>query len=230
MVVPDGVVKHEAGIPLAPRVPDARVRLDDHIGHAEQLQPRAQAQPALPAADDEHVRLSRLAAQRRGQRRRAPLVPVPPAGARRGDLTYALARVAEGAAAVGGEGPGVEVGERGEERARLALLVELQQRLAAARRRPEAEPALEAAVGRVLSRRAVRAPAVRLRGWRGRCESLPDVGRALERAYAPRERHHVSPEAALGRKRLVGAPGGQAGAEVGEPAVDSLDRWHMRGG
>ena len=65
MVVPDGVVQHEAGVAGAPRVPDARVRLDHHVRHAEELQPRAQVQRVLeePNVNDEKL-AGRAALQR----------------------------------------------------------------------------------------------------------------------------------------------------------------------
>src|SRR6266566_1015797 len=61
MVVPDRVVQGQRLVALAPRVAGPRIAIDDDRWHAELAQPRAQGDAALPAANDDHVRLGDVA-------------------------------------------------------------------------------------------------------------------------------------------------------------------------
>src|SRR4051795_11282950 len=61
VVVPDRVVQAERLVALPPGVAGARVLLDDQRRDAEALQPRAERDAALAAADDEDVGLARSA-------------------------------------------------------------------------------------------------------------------------------------------------------------------------
>ena len=54
MIDVDLVVQRQRVIALAPVVADARVAVDDQRIDAELLQPRGDAQPGLPASDDQH--------------------------------------------------------------------------------------------------------------------------------------------------------------------------------
>src|SRR5262245_61490032 len=57
MVVPDRVVKNERAVAVAPGVTRFAVLLDDDERHAELLQPGAEHDAALAAADDQAIRL-----------------------------------------------------------------------------------------------------------------------------------------------------------------------------
>src|SRR5271163_1707546 len=57
MVVPDRIVQAERLIALAPGIAGPLIPFDDDRGHAELPQARAEPDPALAAADDEHVGL-----------------------------------------------------------------------------------------------------------------------------------------------------------------------------
>src|SRR5437762_10964300 len=61
MVVPDGVVQGQRRVALAPRVAGPGIAIDDDRGHAELAQPRAQSNAALPATNDDYVRLGDVA-------------------------------------------------------------------------------------------------------------------------------------------------------------------------
>ena len=61
VVVPDRVVQAERLVALAPGVAGTLVALDDDRRHAELAQPRAERDPALPAADDHDVGLRLVA-------------------------------------------------------------------------------------------------------------------------------------------------------------------------
>src|SRR3546814_12840399 len=61
VVVPDGVVQAERLVALAPGIARPLVLLDDDGGNAEALQPRAQRDAALAAADDDALGLARMA-------------------------------------------------------------------------------------------------------------------------------------------------------------------------
>ena len=56
MVVPDRIVQAERLVALAPGIARPLVRIDDQRRHADPLQPCAQPDAALPAADDQHER------------------------------------------------------------------------------------------------------------------------------------------------------------------------------
>ena len=65
VVVPDRVVQAERLVAVAPAVAGPRVLLDDDGRHAEHPQPRAEADAALPAADDHHIGLLGVAERSR---------------------------------------------------------------------------------------------------------------------------------------------------------------------
>ena len=64
VVVPDGIVQAERLVAVAPAVAGTRVLLEDDGRHVETPEPRAQRQPALAAADDQAIRLLRVAERR----------------------------------------------------------------------------------------------------------------------------------------------------------------------
>src|SRR5438445_12053156 len=61
MVIPDRVVQGQRLVALAPRVAGPGIAIDDDRGHAELAQPRAQSNAALPATNDDYVRLADVA-------------------------------------------------------------------------------------------------------------------------------------------------------------------------
>ena len=71
VVVPDRVVQHERLVAVPPRVAGARVLLQDDGRHAEALQPRAERDAALSAADDDAIGLPARPERRRFARLRS---------------------------------------------------------------------------------------------------------------------------------------------------------------
>src|SRR5947209_20501551 len=57
MVVPDWVMEGQGLVPLAPGVPGSGIAINNDRRHAELAQPRAEGDPSLPAANDDHIRL-----------------------------------------------------------------------------------------------------------------------------------------------------------------------------
>ena len=132
MVVPDRIVQTERLVALAPGVARTLVGIDDQGRHADPLEPRAETDAALPAADDQHERLA-LEADLFGVR----LTAVAPGHA-------VLERTVRGAVLARGARlllEALQLGHRREQRTRLAVL-QPQVALATAHRRFESEPAI----------------------------------------------------------------------------------------
>ena len=212
VVVPDRVVEAERLVAAAPRVARPRVAVDDDRRDVELAQPRAEPDPALAAADHEHVGLRLVA-----ELARLALAPLEPR------LT-ALVRAVLGA-------------HRPLRPLALLVALELLQRREERPRRAVAQPQVpDPAAGLGLEREPRLGDAVRLGRLRGRAEpARPDVaervlehvahpGRALDRADVPRERHEVAPEAGLQeqRGRRLGVAALQRVVEGGEPGIDLL--------
>jgi hypothetical protein len=64
VVVPDPGVEHELVISVAPGIAGPRVLLDDDGGNAEALEPSAERDAALAAADEDAIGLHRVAERR----------------------------------------------------------------------------------------------------------------------------------------------------------------------
>src|ERR1700674_2941990 len=61
MVVPDRVGQGQRLVAIAPRVAGPGIAIDDDGGYAELAQPRAKCDAALPAPNDNYVRLGNMA-------------------------------------------------------------------------------------------------------------------------------------------------------------------------
>jgi hypothetical protein len=218
MVVPDGVVQAQRLVTLAPLVSRPFVTVDDDAGHPQLTQPRAERDPALPAADDEGVRLCLIA---EGGLFVRPLLR-PRAGVR--------------IAAVHGAQ---------HSRRAFALLVALQflqrcqQRPRLIARRVAFEPQVADAaadggvelderrqhtgvLGGVLAGAEVR----RVGGGQAFAEHACDLVAALDRLYVPGERDQVAPKAVGGelRDRAVDVTYGEGRFEIREPGLHPLLR------
>ena len=207
MVEPDRVVQHQRAVAVAPGIPGTRVLLDDQRRHAQLLQPGAHGDAGLAAADDEAVRLDRVAHGRRlpGARFRPGLaVTVGPVhGTERptaADRFLVTLEVAHGRE----EGPGLAV-------------LQANDALTQCHIRLEGEPRLDHAV----DDRGIAAQRERSGPGRdeGRCKHLRNRRRPLQGLDVPGEGEDVAP-IALAREpgqHLLDVAFGQALLEALKP-------------
>ena len=212
VVVPDRVVQVQRLVALAPGVARPVVLLQDHGRYAVPLQPCAEPDPALPAADDDDVRL--LGVAEGGVVGRLLLQPALPALV---DLVLdpldptRAARLLEP----------LELGHRRQQRERLAVH-EPQVAVAAGIGRLEVDPRLHGSLG--LGGRLGQGPPLGLHAFQRRLEHVGDLVAALHGPDVPGEGHEVAPVALVreegGHRRHVA--GLQGLVERGEPRLGGV--------
>jgi hypothetical protein len=210
MVVPHRVVQAQALVAIAPAVAGARILLDDDRRHAEFLQPSAEDDAGLAAADHHHVRLL-------GEAERALLVLA--------RLEPALAIFER--AVFDALGPvlalllfeAFEFLQRGQQRPCLAA-DQSQMAAPAAGGGLEREPAFGDAVG--LAAFALNGDVRRLGVGHGRLEHRLDLLRAFGCFQVPGERHQVAPVGIVAehRRGLAEFAAGNRVNEVGQPLLN----------
>ena len=209
VVVPHRVVQAQALVAVAPGVTGARILLDDERRHAEFLQPRAEDDAGLPAAEHQRIRLLAVA-----ERLRALLFLFEPA-------------LAPGVhAMLDALGPRLallfleafQLLDRRQQRPGLAA-DQTQQALAARRGGLEGEPAFGHAAG--FAALADQLPVRRRRGRRRGSQHFADLIAAFGGLQVPGERHQVAPVTLVaehrGGRRKVSARDRRA--EVIEPLL-----------
>ena len=188
MVVPHRVVQAQAFVAVAPAVTGARVFLNNDGGHAQPAQARAQRNAALPAADDQHVRLLI-----KPQSVSFMLAVFKPALAPRlGTMLGTLHTVGTGAVF-----KAFEFRHGGQERPRLAVL-QAQMAAPACNSGLKSEPGIDHATG--LSRAALQREVRGLHIRQPRVQHRANCVRPLLRANVPGKAHQITP-VAIGRKQ-----------------------------
>ncbi len=210
VVVPHRIVQAQRLVAVAPRVTGPGVALDDDRRYAQLAQPRAEGDPALPAADDHHVRLDG-APQLLGLALTI-LEPRLPFGVRAVDDALRPPRPETLLVTL-------ELIERGQERPGLAVD---QPEVAAAATAfgLERDPGARDAVGDLGLLGGL--PSTRLHMRQRAFEHVRDLGAALDGLDVPSEGDEVPP-VALGREQLGRASGIaplERFAEARKPLVD----------
>ncbi|MBB3929538.1 hypothetical protein GGR25_000557 [Kaistia hirudinis] len=185
MVVPDRVVQHERAIAVAPAIARPGVLLDDDGRHAQHLEPGAEHDATLPAADDQHIGIDRAA--ERGFLA-GPLF--------RPGFATAVRAMAHALRTAGAERllEALQFGQRRQDGAGLAVL-ETDDPLAASDLGLEGEPGFDGAIGLGRDRSD---PPGRGRGRRDRCvEEAADRVLACEGLHVPGEGDEIAPVAIL---------------------------------
>ena len=212
MVVPHRVVQAERLVPLAPAVSGTGVALDDDGRHVELTQPRAERDPALAAADDDHLGLH-LATEAR-LLVDAALGPAP-------------ARLDR--AVIDAPGPGgattllvaLELGQRGQERPDPAV-ADADVAVPAAGFGLEVDPGLQEAAAVLGVLAGGDRPSARRDVRELGAQHLGDLAAPFHRADVPGEARQIAPVAVgleQGGGRL-GVVGCERPVEIGENLVD----------